>query len=304
MRGILGTSNMDNNNNSKKVLISAVGFFGSLSLVETLKKSGYEVLGTDMNENSAARFYCDKFYVVPPGRSEYFIPDLFKICKEEKVDFIIPGSSFEVYALALNRDNFKKIGTTVLVSAPEIIDISTNKYKTYCKLSGLIALPKYFYSSMGFCEKPMEGKGGRGVKIIQNKTSFVMEKLEGEEVDVDVLSYKGEVLLTIMKVRQRAYGGTLVEGKIVNYPYLEEQVKKIIKEIPVDYLSVIQFIGGKLLEINPRIAGAMYYPDDWNMPDLALKLASGELTPEQIKEYQSRVPYGKHISKTLIQYQY
>jgi len=210
---------------------------------------------------------------------------------------ILPASSYDIYQLAFHRKEFK---AEIMVSSTATSEITLDKFKTYQRLSGIVPLPSYFYSYDGFVVKSTIGKGGREVEVFRQKNCLVMEKLSGEEIDVDVLSYNREVLLTIFKIRERTYGGTLVEGTIVDRPYLREQIEKIVKEIPFQYLSVIQFMGGKLLEINPRIAGAVPY-FDWNMPYLAIKLALGEITPEEVKRYESHIPFGTKMYRYLEQ---
>ena len=126
---------------------------------------------------------------------------------------------------------------------------------------------------------------------------FIMEELRGEEIDIDVIALNGEVLLAQCKTRERVYGGTLIEGEIVERPELVEQIRKIIKVLPVDYLSVIQFKGGKLLEVNPRMAGAII---DQNIPLMAINLALNKITPDEIRNYQQ--PIGKRVARTMFNY--
>lgn len=289
-----------------KVLLTACNYFGSYDLVRSLRilNPDIKIIGTDINSDSAMQRFVDTFYIIPSGKDREFITELFKICQKEKPDVILPGSSYEVYALSLRKKDFENIGVKVLVSEPEPLEIALNKQKTYNRLKGILVLPEYFYAKNGYCVKPTEGKGARGIQYNECRDTLIMDKLDGEEIDVDVLSYNKEVLLVMCKIRKRAYGGTLVEGELVYRPYIEKQIEKIIQTIPLQYLSVIQFIGGKLLEINPRIAGAMFYPETWNMPDLAIKLSLGQITAEDVKKYQDKIPFGTKLTKTLVQYEY
>jgi len=289
-----------------KLLLTASGFYGASTLCEQLRKNGerkIEIIGVDMNPNCPAQFYCDKFYAVPQGRDYNFIKALLDICKTEKPDVILPGSSCDVYNLAFHKNSFDKLGIKIMVSNPQVLDMALDKWKTYQKLQGIVPLPNYFLSRNGVVFKPVEGKGARGIKIFEDK-GLIMEKLEGEEIDADVLSQNGEVLLAMFKTRERTYGGTLVEGRLIDRPELYKQIVNIIKTIPIDYLSVIQFKGGKLLELNPRCAGAVIYPENWNMPYLAIKLALGEITGAEIKKYQDKIPFGLRVTKYLSQIQY
>lgn len=289
-----------------KLLITGAGYLGASTLIKKLKENGEReitVIGTDANKNSAAQFYCDKFYSVPFGEHPKFIDKIYQICREEKIDIILPGTSQDVFQLAFYEKELERAEVKLLASSCETARIAINKYKTYEALKDVLTLPQYIYSKKGYLLKPLEGKGGRGIETIE-KEGLMMEKLKGEEIDADALYYKGELLLNIIKTRERTYGGTLIEGKIVDRPSIVHQLKIIGKILNLDYLTVVQFIDNKLLEVNPRIAGAVIYPEDWNMPYLAIKLGLGEMKPEEIKSYQPKVPFGLKVARYMEQKEY
>jgi predicted ATP-grasp superfamily ATP-dependent carboligase len=285
------------------LMLTAAGFQGAYNLVRELQKAGYRVIGTDKNKQCAAQFYCDRFFSVPPSLcpnntiSERFIKYIQQICKREKIDLVLPGSSYDAFALSAFQDNFP---AKILISKYQSVRCCANKYHTYEVLGGKVDLPKYVYNHKGYYKKPLAGKGSKGIEFISGEDEdnryLIMEKLEGEQIDVDVLSRGKELLLAICKTRERAYGGTLMEGEIVDRPEIIKQIKKILKIIPLDYLSVWQFIGGKLIEINPRIAGAVM---DYNIVLMAINLALNKITPEKIKQYKP--PYKTRIARYLDQ---
>ena len=63
-------------------------------------------------------------------------------------------------------------------------------------------------------------------------------------------------------------------------------------------------MGGKLMEINPRMAGMIFYPKEFNIVYLAIKLALGEITPDEIKKYQDKIPFNRRVSRFLSQIEY
>ena len=280
-----------------KILLTAAGFQGGYSLVKELQNKGIYVIGTDMNGNSAAQKYCDNFYKIAEGKSNDFIPQLQIIVNAEKPDIILPASSDEIEKLSHAWNLFN---IPIMVSPLKESLLCLNKVLLYQTLRNKIDIPAFIWSQKGYMIKPADGKGGKGIQEIPLNSIYIMEKLEGEEIDVDVLSWKGELLLACCKIREKAYGGTLIQGEIVERPYIIEQVKKILKVVPLSYLSVFQFIDGKLLEINPRIAGSMIYTDNFNLPYLAIKLALGQIKPKDIKNEQNNVPIGQRIYKTMI----
>ncbi|MDO8055678.1 MAG: ATP-grasp domain-containing protein [Candidatus Hermodarchaeota archaeon] len=170
-----------------KILLTACGCPGASTLIRMLKNNGerpIEIIGTDMDNEAVGRFLCDGFYQVPGGHSEEYIPRMLEITKKEEPDILFPESSYEVYPLAQNVEEFEAIGTHVLVSNPEPISIASDKlgmYETLQKKTAL-NLPRYFSvnslegflqaaEKLGYPEspivfKPHIGKGSRGVRIL------------------------------------------------------------------------------------------------------------------------------------------
>ena len=251
-----------------KILLTAIGFQGGYNLVRAFQEKGFEVIGVDMNKDCAAKFYCDKFYPISPGASKGYIKTLERIIKKERPNVLLPGSSTDIVPLTANKKRLEKLGVKIMISKTKPAVIALDKRATYEILERIVPLPKYIYAEQ-YILKPTIGKGAKGIEEINKPNCLIMEKLEGEHIDIDVLSWKGQLLLAECKTRERAYGGTLMEGEIVRRPEIITQIKKILKVIPLDYLSVWQFTSGKLLEINPRIAGAII---DFNVP-LSLALA-------------------------------
>jgi len=178
--------------------------------------------------------------------------------------------------------------------------------------------------------KPCVGKGSRGVRIIDPAMSLrdqmlgkpdskyvtleqveqafsdgfpemlVMEKLEGEELAVDVLCLDGEVLLHTVRTVETQRAGVVMTGEIVDRPEIVEQVKAILKAIPLSYCVNLQFIGGKLIEINPRVS-TFIYQDDVCMPFLAIQLALDKISKEDIIEKQDKIAIGRRMVRYLDQ---
>ncbi len=117
----------------------------------------------------------------------------------------------------------------------------------------------------------------------ENKTKFiVMEYLPGEEYSVYVLAEKGKMLACIPILRTRVEQGFAFEAKIERHEQIENICKKIVKLFDSHYLLNVQFKLSnnipKVIEINTRIAGAVYLPvaAGINFPYLALKQALNE----------------------------
>lgn len=319
-----------------------------------LKNNGereIEIVGVDMDEQAIGRFLADRFYQVPPGDADDYIPRMLEITRKEKPDIIFPESSNEVYNLSCNREKFNDLGAKVVVSDPEAIEIATNKYKMYEVLRSNtdIDLPHYYLvncpddflkaiNNLGYPDKPIifkppVGKGSRGVRIIdpainrkdilmrekpiskymsleefkeiffQDKvfpSLLVMEYLKGKEYTADSIALNGRALLTTIKTVEQARWGVIVKGELVSKPDLVEQARKILGAIPLSYCVNIQFIGDKLIEINPRVS-SFIYQDDLIAPYISIKLALGEITENEVTKYNSRIAYGRRMVRYMDQ---
>ena len=173
------------------------------------------------------------------------------------------------------------------------------------------------YPEQEVCFKPVHGKGARGFRILSEKdnklstlihektenTKFtlnectgilneadpfphllVSEFLYGEEITYDAYCMNGEVILGFLKTRERIRSGLAMYFRIIENNDLVNASKRIIRELDFNYFINIQFKGGKLMEINPRVSTFLHAPD-FNMPYLGLKHFLGECSSEDLKTY-------------------
>jgi carbamoyl-phosphate synthase large subunit len=337
-----------------KVIITASGCPGASTFIKMLKNNGerkMEIIGVDMDDQAIGKFITDKFYQVPAGNTTEFIETMLDITKIEKPDIIFPESSNEVYNLACNKARFEQLGTKVIVSSPESIQLANDKYQMYevLKQNSKLELPSYHLannmeqflkaiSDLGYPDKPVifkppVGKGSRGVRILdpainrmnmllnEKPTSkymsleefkqifsddstfpslLVMEYLQGREYTTDAIALNGEALLTTVKTVEQARWGVIVKGELVNKPDLVEQTKEILKYIPLSYCVNIQFIGSKLIEINPRVS-SFIYQDDLIPPYISIKLALKETKKEDVVKLEQKIDYGRRMVRYMDQ---
>jgi carbamoyl-phosphate synthase large subunit len=178
------------------VLVTASGAPGTAALLRALRMNGergVRVVGTDMSPQAIGRHFCDRFYVVPPGRDPAFVDALFDIVRRENVDAVLPQSSFDLLALAEARERF--IGTTVLVSPPETIRKANDKAEAYALLERIgvptpawrrvtggralaAAAQELGYPSRPVCFKPVFGSGSRGFRILDPTVDRAKQLIE------------------------------------------------------------------------------------------------------------------------------
>jgi carbamoyl-phosphate synthase large subunit len=165
------------------VLVSASGSPGTAALLRAFRENGereVRLVGTDLSERSVGRHLCDAFHLVPSGSDPGFVDAVLDVVARESVDVVLPQSSFDLQALAEQRDRFD---IPVLVSPPDAIRRSNDKAETYALLRGLgLPAPDFRracganavaeaarelgYPDRDVSVKPTFSSGSRGFRIV------------------------------------------------------------------------------------------------------------------------------------------
>jgi hypothetical protein len=127
-----------------------------------------------------------------------------------------------------------------------------------------------------------------------------MEVVEGTHYDAMCLADEGIPLLTTVKTREASRWGVIVKGELVEKPGHVEICDKIIRVVKLSYNVGLQFIDDKIIEINPR-PSTFIYQDDLIEPYLAIKLALGEISHDEVRAYQKRIRYGRRMVRYMDQ---
>jgi carbamoyl-phosphate synthase large subunit len=117
------------------ILFSSAG--RRVELIRCFQQSAAELgiqlrcLATDANAAMcAAAHVAEKCFPVPLCRDPKFIPELLRICEENKVRMLVPTIDPELEPLAAHRDDFQRIGTHVVLSKQKLVRIARNKAET------------------------------------------------------------------------------------------------------------------------------------------------------------------------------
>jgi hypothetical protein len=117
---------------------------------------------------------------------------------------------------------------------------------------------------------------------------MLMEYVDSPEVTVDLFADRGEVVFHQVRTREEFLTGLAMAFKTIDRPDLVELSREVVRHLGLDYYQSIQWIGGKLLEINPRVS-TFVYQEDFIIPYLGIKYALGELTENDVVAVQARV---------------
>ena len=165
------------------VLLSAAGAPGAARLIRALKENGERearVVGTDMSPNAIGAHLCDAFHVVPAGSDPSYPEAILELVERERVDVVLPQSSFDLDALSVRRAEFP---VPVLVSSPDTTNRSNDKAETYAFLQRIgvptveyrrvagareveAAARELGYPGRPVCFKPVFSSGSRGFRIL------------------------------------------------------------------------------------------------------------------------------------------
>lgn len=149
--------------------------------------AGDKVIATDMQLTAPALQVADVKLQVPAVYDSQYIDMTLEICQKYEIDALLSLNDLELPIIAVNKDRFKAIGTTVIVSDPEVIDICFDKNKTAQWVESLgLPAPKTFVTLVSAKEalakgeisfplfmKPRWGSGSIGLETIED-----MEELD------------------------------------------------------------------------------------------------------------------------------
>jgi carbamoyl-phosphate synthase large subunit len=165
------------------ILVTASGAPGTAALLRGLRENGereVRLVGVDMSEGSIGKHLCDAFHLVPAGSDPAFADAVLEIVERERVDVVLPQSSFDLPGLAAARDRFP---VPVLVSSPDTVHRSNDKAETYALLQRIgvptvefrrvagaqqveAAAHELGYPNRPVCFKPVFSSGSRGFRIL------------------------------------------------------------------------------------------------------------------------------------------
>ena len=103
-----------------------------------------------------------------------------------------------------------------------------------------------------------------------------------------------------VKSVEEARWGVIVKGELLDKPNLVAHTKNILARIPLSYCVNIQFIEDVLIEINPRVS-SFIYQENLIPPYIAIKMALGEISSDQVNKLQAKVRFGRRMLRYMDQ---
>ncbi len=273
---------------------------------------GGEVIAADINPLSPALYFADDHLLIPRSDKPDFIESILDICNRLQVKLIIPTRDEELPLFAVSKEKFNNIGTVVMVSDPETIEICQDKelFTSFCQENNFnIPLTYTNPDDIGVDDfplfvKPKHGKGGmqafkvnniREFKLIMNYVDdpVIQEFIDAREYTIDLFSdFSGNVISAVPRERISVWGGESLVTKTFKNPKIMGETVRLAEELKLLGHNTIQcfYSNGivKFIEVNPRFGGAasLSFAAGAHSPVFLLKIVKGEVLSPRLGDFK------------------
>lgn len=273
----------------KKLAIIGASYL-QLPLVVKAKEMGLESICFAWKEGAVCKDICDHFYPVSTIDKE----EILRICREIKIDGITTIAS-DVAVLTVNFVA-EKMG--LVGNADKYSQMATNKYlMRQCFMDNNVPSPKFCLTDgqlpqevNTFCYpvivKPTDRSGSRGVEKVDSlddlpsaieracnesfqKKAVIEEFVEGREISVESISYKGKHYILQITDKVTTEAPFFVELEHHQPSTLPDDIKQRVKEIVLNALDALHIQYGashaelkitkyddiRVIEIGARMGG-------------------------------------------------
>jgi len=290
--------------------------------------AGSMLYGADFDRTCPASFFLDGLFEVPFKIDDAYITRLLEICINNKIDLLIPLIDPELLPLAKAKEEFSKVGTIVMISNMEMIEISRDKFKTFERMNQIgIPSPKTILGndlaldiiSYPIILKPRNGSSSKGLFVINDKNQLpspniyknedyiAQELIKGYEVTVDILcDDHGRYIEGVQRKRLKVRGGEVERAVTIKERTLHLLVERLVEELRPFGVINAQFMFDErresytLMEINPRFGGGypLAYYAGANYPKMLIRIIAGEeieYTPMSYEEGKYMLRYDEAV---------
>lgn len=237
-----------------------------------------ELYGADMNPHAPALAFCDRSVIVPAIRSEDYIPELLRICREESINALVPTIDTDLLLLSRERESF--LPTKVIISDPDKVALCRDKRLTadYFLSVGLkspVPVDNIIDYRGGFPAFIKPRDGSSSIFAYKADTPEELESyslrvpdyiiqpfIEGTEYTVDIFcDLDGEPVYITPRIRLAVRSGEVLQTKIDQDDRIIGEMRSLVADYRPRGAITVQLIRQKgtgedwYIEINPRFGG-------------------------------------------------
>lgn len=268
----------------KRILVTGVG--RRVELMQAFRQAAQnlninlKLIGADMAGTAPALAYCDYYRSVCAMKDPDYISQLLTICKEEKIDLLMPTIDTDLQVLADNADRFREIGVIPMISASDKIAICRDKNYTSaffveCDLLAPAPCNDYNeYKGPYPCFiKPKDGSSSIDAYKVETQETLpaiasrvedyiIQPFIDGTEYTVDIFcDFDGNPIYITPRIRLAVRSGEVLKTEIKDDAQIIAECKKLIDKYKPCGPITVQLIRQKTtgddyyIEINPRYGG-------------------------------------------------
>jgi carbamoyl-phosphate synthase large subunit len=271
---------------TKTILVTGIGGNVGQGILRNLAHLNYpfRLIGTNTEKVSSGNHLTDVVYEIPYSYEKDFIQSITGICNKEKVDLIIPGTDYETYYLALNRNELPELAACPAETAFIFLD----KYLTYKHFAensipfAPSVLPvNYKENFPETIAKPRKGRGSRGIFInppdisIFNSEEYIIQPFyKGKEITTAFYITKEYQLLGHITFERTLSAGTT--NTCIVTDEFNDKIENIIRMMmncmdikgSCNIQSIVTTEGIIPFEINGRISGTNSVRSNFGFEDV------------------------------------
>ncbi len=265
---------------------------------------GGTVIPVDTSPLAAALYESPVRFLVPPSQDASFIPVLLDLCRARRVGLLVPTRDEELPVFARSKDLFETAGTTVMVCAPQTVDLCQDKlaFVQFCLREGFsvprVLLPEDLGVDSALFPVFVRDRRGKGsTKAYKVDSShrladvlavfsspLIQEFIAEPEYTVDLFSdFSGTVVSVVPRNRLGIFGGESFIGRTFHHDRMIGECSRLAERLGLIGHNTIQcFFAGRevrFIEVNPRFGGGA-----------ALGFAAGAPTPEFLVRLSRGLP--------------
>lgn len=248
------------------------------SAAQVLNKE-LKIYGADLTKTAPAFAYCDYTRQIVSMKDPSYVDELLRICEEDHINLLIPTIDTDLFVLSQNRNKFEKIGTKVLISAPEMIQICRDKNNTSqffgdCGLCAPMTVNNWREYIGGFPAfiKPKDGSSSINTFKVCNyeELEIYAEKIEdyivqpfivGTEYTIDIFcGWNGDPISIVPRERIQVRAGEVLKTRITMDQTMIDEGRRLCEAFRPCGPITVQLIRDErgidwFIEINPRFGG-------------------------------------------------